>query len=79
MIKVITQSTEERKAETKKLFEDIKPYIDKGYSFRQAITKVKGRDHFSNPKYGMFRDLIEYARTQGYEYYDHLYSRNYKE
>lgn len=67
MINVISQSTAERRAETVALFEACKPYLDKGMSLRKAVYESSGR-RVSNVKNGWFRELIDYAKTQGYEY-----------
>lgn len=39
---VIEQTTTERKAETRKIFQKIRPYLDQGYSFGKALKKAKG-------------------------------------
>ena len=67
MINVISQSTAERKAETVALFEACKPYLDRGMSLRKAVYESSGR-RVSNVTNGWFRELIDYAKTQGYEY-----------
>ena len=70
---IISKNTAERKQETMKLFESIKPYLDQGYSFRQSLQKI-GRITSSggfNMHTGWGRDLIEYAHTQGYPYNDY--------
>ena len=67
MINVITKTTEERRAETVELFEACKPYLDRGMSLRKAVYESSGR-RVSNVKNGWFRELIDYAKTQGYEY-----------
>ena len=72
MIKVIETSTAERKQEIIDLFTQIKPYLDEGYSFGKALMKV-GRitsngGGMLNPSRGWFGELIDYAKTEGYEY-----------
>ena len=66
VIKVIQQSTSDRKQETINLFNKIKPYLDDGYSFTRAL-KLCGYTVY-NYKSGWFKHLIDYARTQGYDY-----------
>ena len=66
MIKVIEQDTEARLKETHELFMEIKPLLDEGYGFTRAL-KIKGHPVY-NYQGGWFKHLIEYARTQGYEY-----------
>lgn len=68
MITVIEQSTEERKKETKELFDKIRPLLDEGYIYSNAINKVLGRTgkpYYSN---GWYRDVIRYGESQGYDY-----------
>ena len=75
MITVIEQNTEERKRETKELFESIRPLLDKGYSYMTACVMVGHcKDSLKNNYYtrGWFHDLKEYGKSQGYPY--HIYS-----
>jgi len=74
MIKVISQSTAEREAETKALYEQCRPYLEKGYSLRQAVLKATGKDA-QNPHSGWFRALIDYAKTQGHDYHANRWMR----
>lgn len=72
MITVIEQSTSERQAETRELFEQIQPLLDEGYGYMSALIKI-GRVTKSNSKCGYyrhawFRDLREYGESQGYDY-----------
>ena len=73
-IKVIETSTAERKQETIDTFQKVKPYLDRGYSLHQAAVKATGRN-VTNVKNGWYRDLIEYAESQGYEYHKIKWSR----
>ncbi len=73
-IKVIEQTTAERKQETVDIFNQVKPHLDRGYSLRQAVLKVSDRN-ITNVKNGWYRDLIEYAESQGYEYHKIKWSR----
>ena len=40
MITIVEQTTAERKNETKDLFEQIKPYLDEGFSYKSALVKI---------------------------------------
>ena len=60
-IKVITQTTAERKAETRRLYEACRPYLEQGYSIFKAAWKVTGTKPHSNSAW--YRDLREYAKT----------------
>ena len=73
MIRVIETTTAERKAETITLFEKIKPYLNQGYSFKKALEKET--DLSINFKNGWFKDLINYAKTQGYDYHEYKFKR----
>ena len=73
-IKVIETTTAERKQETVDIFQQVKPYLDRGYSLRQAVLKVSDRN-ITNIKNGWYRDLIEYCESQGYEYHKIKWSR----
>ena len=75
MITVIEQNTEERKRETRELFESIRPLLDKGYSYMTACVMVgRCKDSLKNNYYtnGWFHDLKEFGKSQGYPY--HRYS-----
>ena len=73
-IKIISQTTSERKAETQKLFEECKPLLDKGYSLHKAAWQIRGTQP-TNTKNGWYRELIDYAISQGYDYYSKRWSR----
>lgn len=74
MITVIEQSTEERNQETKELFEEIRPYLDEGYTYKTALIKVgKVNPNRNLNVRGWVRDLIEYGKSQGYLYGDHVF------
>ena len=67
MIKVISQSTSERNQETEELFLKIKPFLDKNYSFNKAFRKAGlFKKNFSWRNWAWSRDVVEYARKQGY-------------
>lgn len=72
-ITVIQQTTAERNKETRELFERIKPLIDDGYSFRQALIKLGYR--VSNTRNGWYKDLVDYAQTQGYDHNEYKWKR----
>jgi hypothetical protein len=67
-ITVISQTTAERREETAALYQKCLPYIEKGYSIHKAAWKVKGTQP-TNSKNGWYRELIDYAISQGYDYY----------
>ena len=73
-IKVISQTTAERKAETARLYEACLPYLDQGYSIHKAAWKVTGTQP-TNSKNGWYRELIDYAISQGYDYYGNKWKR----
>lgn len=75
MITVIELSTSDRLNETRSLFEKIKPYLDQGYTYHKALVKVGkiNEKRRLNCRNGWFRELIEYGKTQGYNYYDFKY------
>ena len=70
MITVVEQSTAERNNEIEMLFEEIKPLLDNGYSFKLALQEI-GRikeNHNISVRNGWLKHLIDYAKTQGYDY-----------
>lgn len=75
MIKVIAQSTSEREDETKELFERIKPYLDEGHSYRNAL--IMGgyiKESVSLNRFqGWFRDLTCYGASQGYPFGEYCF------
>ena len=73
-IKVIEQTTAERRQETVDIFNKVQPYLDRGYSLRQAVLRCTDRN-ITNVKNGWYRDLIEYCESQGYEYHKIKWSR----
>lgn len=71
MITVISQTTAERNEETRLLFEQVKPYLDDGYSYTAALKKVgritnNAKGYYYNQAW--FRELKAYGESQGYEY-----------
>ena len=67
-IKVIQQSTAERKKETEELWEQCKPLLEEGLSLNQAVQKVKGIKHHAVSRRAWYRELQNYAKEQGYEW-----------
>ena len=78
MITVIQKTTAERKQETIALFEKIKPLLDEGYSFNKALTETTDLS-VTNYRCGWFKDLIDYAKTQGYDYHEYKWKRGKKQ
>ena len=74
-IKVISQSTGERENETRELFEEIRPLLDKGYSYSRAVRQVKNMKTIYVTHYRWFKDLIKYGESQGYRYVDYQISK----
>ena len=71
--RILGQSSTERENETRRLFESIKPYLDEGYSFTEALIET-GRiknPHQFKIRNGWGRELREYAEEQGYDYKDY--------
>ena len=69
MIKVIEQSTDERNEETKNLFEQIKPLLDKGHTYMGACVIIgrvpeKNRHRYYNVAW--FKELKDYGSKCGY-------------
>lgn len=63
--KVISQTTQEREMEMKKLFEQIKPYLLEGKSYSQAVKIVKNtKTNYSHTRW--FKDLVKYGESEGY-------------
>lgn len=72
MITIIEQSTSERNNETKLLFEQIRPLLDGGYNYHEAVRIVKNdseKAHYY--RFGWFNDLKRYGESQGYPYKDY--------
>ena len=68
-INVIAQTTQDRRAETQRLFHEVKPYLDQGYGLWSAAKKVTGKEA-CNSRNGWYRELIEYCESQGYNYHE---------
>ncbi len=66
-IRVITQTTAERKEEMKQLFNDCKPLMDKGYPLSKAVREILQLNHNTFTSQRWFKDLRKYAESQGYK------------
>ena len=67
MIKVIEKTTQQRKEETVELFNEVKPLLDEGIPFYKAVKKVKNLSHFGFANQAWYREVRDYAKSQGYE------------
>lgn len=66
-LKVIEQTTEERKNETRQLFKKIKPFLEEGYSYNKSLVKAGLMHHKRSwVNTARTRDVIAYAKKQGY-------------
>ena len=74
MITVITQTTAEREQEIIDLFNLIKPLLDEGMIYSNAIKVLCKNKNMSFNRFqdAWFRDLIAYGESHGYPY--HMYS-----
>lgn len=67
-IVVISQSTCERKNETRELFEQIKPLLERGLIYAKAVKIVKGLpEDYSLSGRAWYRELLSYGKSQGYD------------
>ena len=75
-IKVICQSTKERKQEIIDLFNKAKPYLDDGFSYRLALIKVLGKESNSSfSHFSWYKEFVEYADAHGYPKSEYRYKR----
>ena len=75
-IKVICQSTKERKQEIIDLFNKAKPYLDEGFSYRLALIKVLGKESNSSfSHFSWYKEFMEYADAHGYPKSEYRYKR----
>ena len=65
-IKVISQNTAERRAETQKLFEQIEPLLNEGYSLTSAVKEIKGLNNTAFQQRAWYKELRDFAIEQGY-------------
>ena len=72
-IKVICQSTDERRKEAMELFDKIKPLLDEGHIYSSAVKMVTDKKNTRLNRYqdAWYRDLIEYGESKGYLYDDY--------
>ena len=73
-INIISQTTSEREQETRELFDQCRPLLDKGCGLYTAVKTVTGKQP-TNKKNGWYRDLIDYAAKQGYDYHTMKWGR----
>ena len=65
--RVIERTTQDIENETIALFNECKPYLDKGYGFCSAVRKVKGlRDSQNFASLSWYKRFREYALAKGY-------------
>ena len=64
-IRVIEQTTAERVKEREDTWREMRKLMDKGYSFYEALKKVKGLTRV--PQYAWVRELKDCAKRDGYE------------
>ena len=75
-IKVICQSTKERKQEIIDLFNKAKPYLDDGFSYRLALIKVLGKEPSNSfGSASWYKEFIDYADAHGYPKKEYRYKR----
>lgn len=75
-IKVICQSTKERKQEIIDLFNKAKPYLDDGCSYRSALIKALGKEPNSSfSHFSWYKEFMKYAGAHGYPKSEYRYKR----
>ncbi len=68
MIGVIERTSDDLDKETKELFQQCKPLLDKGTGFYSAIRQVKGLNKSSNfGNSSWYKRFRAYAESQGYK------------
>ena len=80
-MKVVERNTSERNMETVSLFNQVKPLLEKGYSYNLAVKKVRNTNSL-NTGSGWFKELVEYGESQGYlkeDYRSKMGRRKYSE
>jgi hypothetical protein len=65
-IRVIEQSTSERKQATIDLFQQCKPYLEDGMGLVQAVKIVRNINYNSFQNLSWYKELRAYATEQGY-------------
>ena len=66
MISIVEQSTAERGQETRELFDKVKPFLDEGLSYDKALKQAGLMTANSWKQRAYTRDLVDYAKKQGY-------------
>lgn len=66
-ITVIEQTTAERQKETEELYEQVKPYLDKGLPIYKAVPQALHINHMGFHQQRWYKDLLDYAVKQGYQ------------
>lgn len=64
-IRVIQQTTAERKEEILQLYEKVKPLLDDGIGLWTAVKTVRGKPCSTNVAW--YRELRMYCRQKGYD------------
>lgn len=65
---IVERSSQDIDNETKQLFDDCKPLLDKGMGFYAAIRQVKGLTPSSNfGNNSWYKRFRAYAESQGYK------------
>ena len=64
-MRVVERDMEERRLETKNLFNQVKPLLEKGYSYNLAVKKVRNTNSL-NTGSGWFKELVESGESKGY-------------
>ena len=72
MITVVEQDTNQRMQEIHDNFMKIKPLLDNGYNYSNAVVEVGLCNPNSKPSvFRWFKDLVAYGETMGYLYKDY--------
>ena len=67
MLKIVTMTTSERKEETRRIFERIKPYLEEGLSWNKSFQKAGYfKKNYSWTNWAWSRDVVAYAKERGY-------------
>ena len=63
---LVERSQEDIDKETKELFEEVKPSLDKGHNLYSAVKELK-KVRYVRTHCAWYRRLEEYCKEQGYE------------